>query len=355
MPGRNERTKKRTCITALLCATAFLLAGCAAAKEPQRYEQTFFDVFDTVTMVVIYDTSETDAAARIQEAHELLTEYHRLYDIYHTYDGMNNLCTVNENAGAAPVAVDEKILDLAAFAKDMDALTDGRLNVAMGSVLAIWTDYREAGLEDPDNAALPPMELLEQAAEHMDIDDIVIDRAAGTLYLADADMRIDVGAIAKGYAVEQVMEQMKSEGVTSMLLSAGGNVCAIGTRPDGTNWQVGIQDPYSGGYLKVVNVDGRSLVTSGTYERYYTVDGEDYHHIIDPATLMPSTYYDSVSVLTEDSGLADALTTGLFSMPLDEGMALVESLDGVEALWVSQDGTQTQSGGFSAFATDYES
>jgi len=151
-----------------------------------------------------------------------------------------------------------------------------------------------------------------------------------------------------------VMEQMESEGVTSMLLSAGGNVCAIGTRPDGTNWKVGIQDPYSGGYLKVVNVDGQSLVTSGTYERYYTVDGVDYHHIIDPATLMPSTYYDSVSVLTTDSGLADALTTGLFSMPLDEGMALVESLDGVEALWISQDGTETQSSGFSAFATDYE-
>ena len=311
-------------------------------------------MFDTVTTVVIYDTSEKAASAHIEEAHALLTEYHQLYDIYHAYDGIDNLYTVNENAGKTPLAVDERILDLVAFAKEMYALTDGTMNVAMGDVLAIWTDYREAGLEDPDNAALPPMELLKQAAEHADIDDIVIDRDAGTLYLADADMRIDVGAIAKGYAVEQVMEQMESEGVTSMLLSAGGNVCAIGTRPDGTNWKVGIQDPYSGGYLKVVNVDGQSLVTSGTYERYYTVDGVDYHHIIDPATLMPSTYYDSVSVLTTDSGLADALTTGLFSMPLDEGMALVESLDGVEALWISQDGTETQSSGFSAFATDYE-
>lgn len=311
-------------------------------------------MFDTVTTVVIYDTSEKAASEHIEEAHALLTEYHQLYDIYHAYDGMNNLYTVNENAGITPVAVDEKILDLVAFAKDMDTLTNGRMNVAMGTVLAIWSDYRQAGLDDPDNAALPPMELLEQAAEHANIDDIVIDRAAGTLYLADADMRIDVGAIAKGYAVQQVMEQMKSEGVTSMLLSAGGNVCAIGTRPDGTNWKVGIQDPYSGGYLKVVNVDGQSLVTSGTYERYYTVDGVDYHHIIDPATLMPSTYYDSVSVLTADSGFADALTTGLFSMPPDEGMALVESLDGVEALWISQDGTETQSSGFSTFATDYE-
>ena len=311
-------------------------------------------MFDTVTTIVIYDTSERAASAHIKEAHALLTEYHQLYDIYHAYSGLHNLYTVNESAGIVPVAVDERILDLVAFAKDMDTLTNGRMNVAMGGVLAIWADYRQAGLDDSDNAALPPMELLEQAAEHANIDDIVIDRAAGTLYLADADMRIDVGAIAKGYAVQQVMEQMESEGVTSMLLSAGGNVCAIGTRPDGTNWKVGIQDPYSGGYLKVVNVDGQSLVTSGTYERYYTVDGVDYHHIIDPATLMPSTHYDSVSVLTVDSGLADALTTGLFSMPLEEGMALVESLDGVEALWISHNGMQTPSSGFSAFATDYE-
>lgn len=311
-------------------------------------------MFDTVTTVVIYDTSEESASARIRETHELLTEYHQLYDIYHAYDGINNLYTVNESAGKAPVAVDGRILDLVLFAKEMYTLTDGRLNIAMGAVLAVWADYRDAGLDDPDNAALPPMDLLERAAEHADIDDIVTDRDAGTLYLTDAEMRIDVGAIAKGYAVEQVMEQMKSAGVTSMLLSAGGNVCAIGTRPDGTNWKVGIQDPYSGGCLKVVNVDGRSLVTSGTYERYYTVDGVDYHHIIDPATLMPSTYYDSVSVLTADSGLADALTTGLFSIPLDEGMALVESLDDVEALWISQDGVQTQSSGFAAFATDYE-
>jgi thiamine biosynthesis lipoprotein len=350
----DKETKHIFSIIAIACVTVFLIGGCtAASKEPQRYEQTFFDVFDTVTTIAVYDTSETSTSQQINEAHALLTECHQLYDIYSAYDGINNLYTVNESAGILPVAVDERILDLVAFAKDMYALTDGTLNVAMGSVFTIWSDYRQSGLDDPDNATLPPMELLEQAAQHADIDDIVIDREAGTLYLADASMRIDVGALAKGYAVELVMAQMESEGVTSMLLSAGGNVRAIGTRPDGTSWKVGIQDPYSGGYIKVVNVDGKSLVTSGTYERYYTVGGVDYHHIIDPATLMPSTYYDSVSVLTADSGLADALTTGLFGMPPDKGKALVESLDGVEALWISQDGTETQSSGFSTYATDY--
>ncbi|MPN13471.1 FAD:protein FMN transferase [bioreactor metagenome] len=91
------------------------------------------------------------------------------------------------------------------------------------------------------------------------------------------------------------------------------------------------------------------LVTSGTYERYYTVDGKRYHHIIDPNTLYPSAYYDSVSVLCADSGLADALTTGLFSMPLEQGQAIVASLDGVEAFWILPDGTQVMSAGFGAF------
>ena len=156
-------------------------------------------------------------------------------------------------------------------------------------------------------------------------------------------------SIGKGYAAEQVTKAMRESGVTSMLLSIGGNVCSIGTRADGTAWQVGIQDPYSDGTLCAVQVSGQSVVTSGTYERFYTVDGKRYHHIIDPETLLPSTYYDSVTVISENSALADALTTGLFCLPLAQGQALVASLDGVEAFWVLPDGTTAQSSGFSAY------
>lgn len=339
-----------------LTALAFLcvsLLGCAdRSVAPARYEQVFLDVFDTVTTVVLYANSQVDATARFSELHTLLLEYHRLYDIYHTYDGLNNLCTVNRNAGAAPVVVDSKILDLIEYAKRMDALTNGRMNIAMGNVLQLWQDYRDAGIDDPDHAALPPQEALETASEHSKIDNIVVDRAAGTLSISDAQTRIDVGAIGKGYAAQQAIDAMKSEGVTSMLLSIGGNVCSIGTRPDGTPWKVAVRDPYSDGNLCVTQVDGQSVVTSGTYERYYTVDGKRYHHIIDPATRMPSTYYDSVTVISADSALADALTTGLFCMPIDEGQTLVASLDGVEALWVLSDGSTAQSGGFSAYLAE---
>ncbi len=332
--------------------SGMLLSGCAIDQSPKRYETVFLDVFDTVTTVILYDTDENSANARFDELHALLLEYHQLFDIYHAYDGMNNLYTVNQNAGIAPVSVDARILDLIEYAKEMDTLTNGRMNIAMGGVLALWQSYRDAGLDDPDNAALPPMEELEAANAHANIDSIIVDRTAGTLYVSDPEMQIDVGAIAKGYAAEQAVAAMKADGVSEMLLSVGGNVCSIGTRLDGTGWKVGIQDPYSDGTMCAVQVAGQSVVTSGTYERYYTVNGVRYHHIIDPATLMPSTYYDSVTVVSENSALADALTTGLFCMPYEEASALVESLSGVEALWVLPDGSQRQSSGFSAYLAE---
>jgi len=333
-------------IALLLCVA---LLGCAANRQPKRYEQVFFDVFDTVTTVILYDESESRANERFDELHTLLQEYHRLYDIYHTYEGLNNLANVNEQAGKAPVAVDSRILDLIDYATEMDVLTGGRMNIAMGGVLDLWLQHREAGLNDPDHAALPPMDQLEAANTYSLPENIVVDRTAGTLYLTDKQTQLDVGAIGKGYAAQKITEAMQQNGVTSMLLSIGGNVCSIGTRADGTPWQVGIQDPYSDGNLCAVQVSGQSVVTSGTYERFYTVDGKRYHHIIDPATLLPSTYYDSVTVISDDSALADALTTGLFCLPLAQGQALVASLDGVEALWVLPDGTTAQSDGFSAY------
>lgn len=345
---KQGNTIKRIALCALLLP-GLLLGGCAASAPLMRYDQVYFDAFDTVTKIVLYDTDDTRANETLKRIDALLEEYHQLYDIYHTYDNINNLANVNQNAGIAPVKVDDRILDMVEYAIEMDRLTHGNMNIAMGSVLEIWQSYRDAGTAAPESAALPPMDALERANKYADIGNIVIDRAAGTLYLTDPKTQLDVGAIGKGYAGQQIIETLRKEGVTNLLLSIGGNVCSIGTRPDGTGWKVGIQDPYAEGNLCVVAVSGQNVVTSGTYERFYTVDGVRYHHIIDPGTLMPSTRYDSVTVISSDSALADALTTGLFCMPIEDGMALIERLPDTEALWVLSDGTQRQSSGFSAF------
>ncbi|MEG0996289.1 MAG: FAD:protein FMN transferase, partial [Clostridia bacterium] len=140
-------------------------------------------------------------------------------------------------------------------------------------------------------------------------------------------------------------------GVTNALLSIGGNVRTIGTHADGTDFRVAVENPdkhAENQTLLTLNLHDLSLVTSGSYQRYYTVAGKAYHHIIDPDTLMPSAYFWAVSVITQDSGLADALSTALYNLPIEKGKALIDGLDGVEVLWVANDGTLIESDGFSA-------
>lgn len=332
-----------------------LLPAMSALGETTRYKSSFFDVFDTYSEIIVYAQSEADAQTVLQNAHAELLAYHQLFDIYNTYDGINNLKTVNDQAGQSPVTVDQRIMDLLVFAKDMYTQTDGRMNIAMGSVLSIWHDYRTAGIDDPDHAALPGMEALQAAAAYTDITHLILDDEANTVFLEDAGMRLDVGAVAKGYAVERVAQQMIANGVTSALLSIGGNVRAIGTRGDGTSWRVSVQNPdltAADQTLTTVDLMNLSLVTSGSYQRYYTVDGQTYHHIIEPDTLMPAAYLWAVSVVTEDSGLADALSTALFTLSIEEGQALLQRFPGVEVLWVTLDGTLVRSEGFSTLTAE---
>ncbi len=344
---------------ALLTAVLLLLGGltgCGGKGTAGRYEIQYVDLFDTVTTLIAYADDRASFDRWAADVHAALLEYHRLYDIYNEYEGVTNLCLVNRKAAKAPVTVDSRILGLLEMGKQAGEETGGKVNVAFGAVLSIWKAYREEGSADPANAVLPSRESLREAAEHIDPADIVIDWDASTVFLADPLLKIDVGAVGKGYAAEQVARQMTERaeeyGVSSALLNLGGNIRAVGGRADGTPWRVGIQDPKraeTGGLLMRVGLDGgEALVTSGDYQRYYTVDGKRYAHIIDPDTLTPPEYVSSVSVLCPDSGRADALSTALFLMPAEQGRMLVESLPDVEAVWVEKDGTVTYSAGFEA-------
>jgi len=340
---------------AVVFLAAALLQFVGVKKEPVRYKDSFFDVFDTYSEITVYAETEAAAKAIAEQAHAELLVFHRLYDIYNDYEGLTNLKTVNDLAGTAPVAVDGRIIGLLTFAKEMARETGGRMNVAMGSVLKLWHDSREAGLADPENAALPDGAALLAAAAHTDIDNLILDPDASTVYLADPAMRLDVGAVAKGYAVEQVAQQMTDDGVTSALLSIGGNVRAIGPKADGTLWRVNIQNPdltAENQSLTTLDLADLSLVTSGSYQRYYTVDGKQYHHIIDPDTLYPAEAVWAVSVIAQDSGVADALSTALFTLPVEQGRALLDGFAGVEALWVNLDGTVERSDGFAALVNE---
>lgn len=338
--------------TGFMMLAGLILSGCSRAPHLTRYDAQFLQLFDTITSIVGYAEDKETFTAYAQELYDELEQYHQLYDIYKNYDGINNLKTVNDNAGIEPVVVDPKIIDLLEYSREMHGKTGGGFDVAMGSVLSIWHAYRTEGIDNPGEAKLPPENELKKAAEHMDFNDVIIDKEASTVYLADPEMSLDVGAVAKGYATEMACRKLEADGLKYALVSVGGNVRAIGTRDDKSKWKVGIQNPDLSSetkYLHTVEMEDMSLVTSGSYQRYYTVDGVRYHHIVKPDTLMPWNEYDSVSILSTDSGMADALSTAVFNMNQKDGEALIESLDGVEAMWLYPDGTEAYSSGFQAY------
>lgn len=338
--------------TATLILLLVLLCGCTAAPAKpddtglNRYEATFLTLFDTVTTIVGYAETEEAFTDTAQAFHDELLEYHQLYDIYNEYEGINNIKTINDHGWEHPIKVDQRIIDLLLFSKELYTQTEGRVNIAMGSVLRLWHDARETGIADPSRAALPDQAALEQAAAHTDIDSIQIDVEESTVFLSDPEVKLDVGAIAKGYAVEQVCRNTPS----GLLISVGGNVCPTGPKPEsGQPWVVGIQDPEDPEqYLHTIYVEDVSVVTSGDYQRYFTVDGVPYHHIIDPDTNYPAGYWRSVTILCRDSGVADALSTALFTLPQEEGQALLDAFQ-AEAMWARQDGTILYSPGFQAY------
>lgn len=335
----------------LITGTCFV----SCRQSDQKFTEYSFDYFDTVTTITGYAKDQTEFDTVSREIFALLGEYHRLFTIYHRYDGMENLCTINELVDGVhrTVTVDQRIIDMLLYAKKAYELTDGKVNVAMGSVLSVWHDYREEGMNEPWNAKLPPIEQLREAAKHTDITKMQIDEQACTVTLLDPQMRLDVGAIAKGYAVEMVAQHMEQKGITGYVINVGGNVRTLGAKPDGSGWTVGVENPdeNASDYLACLQLSGQSLITSGSYQRYYLVDGERYHHIIDPATLMPADHFVSVSIVCDSSADGDALSTALFCMTYEQGLALIESLEGVEAMWLTVDGEQYYSSGFSNYQT----
>lgn len=355
----------------ILTATLILafMTGCQQngnSEQPptevyEKYQTTFFsepgsELFNTTITVVGYAKSEDEFKNYMEILHARMLGLHKLYDKYNDYEGINNIKTINDYAGVKPVEVSKDLIDLILFCKKQYEEIGEKTNIAMGSVLKIWHDYREEGKDNPD-AKIPPMDKLLEAREHTDINKVIVDVENSTVYLDDPLMSLDVGAVAKGYATELAVQEIMREGFTSGIISSGGNIRAFGQPMDGIRdkWGVGIQDPDVSSYadasernLDVIFLTDASVVTSGDYDRFYKVGDMVLHHLIDPDTLMPGDYFRAVTIVTENSGMADFLSTIVFLLPFEEGKELVESLDNTEALWIFKDRTVEATEGMKA-------
>lgn len=337
-----------TALLLLICLTG--LAGCQAETQ-NRYSGYFMDTFDTVITLIGYTDSREHFDQVLGQVEARFTELHEIFDKYHAYEGVNNLYTLNRQASQGPVTVGPDMMALLKQTLSWQSKFPGTVNIALGTVLGLWHDAREAALSDPANACLPTQAELEAAAAHTDSDSILLDEEAMTIFFTDPLVQLDLGAVAKGYAAERVVQEILLPQMPSFILNAGGNVRAGDPPADGRKaWGIGIQDPaapiYSASESKeVLYFADTSLVTSGTYQRFFEKDGVRYHHLISPVTLQPANACESVTIVTEDSFLADFLSTACFLLPYEESRALADSLPGVEALWIFADGSTAMTEG----------
>lgn len=335
----------------LVLIAALTLAACTPNTQSnalQRFSnQTVEGGFDTIITIIAYTNTQQEFTKYYDLMKDEFYRYHQLYDKYNSYDGVNNIYTINQQAGIAPVVVDQAIIDMLLLSKEWHEKSNGLFDVTLGAVLKVWHNYRENGLIDNQNgleAAIPDLATLQEAKKCTGWEFIEIDEQAKTVYINDACASLDVGGVAKGYATEMVASKLASEGLKYAVINAGGNVRTIGNRGDNQPWAVGIESPDMGlsDSLDTIRLPKTgSFVTSGDYQRFFVgPGGVTYHHLIDPNTLQPGRNMRSVTVVMEDSGLADIISTILFLETYEEGVKLIESLQErypeqvIGAIWV---------------------
>lgn len=327
----------------------------STASTPATYEPfdaTTLSYMDTLIRLVGYANSQ----ASFNGARDaVFAEAKRLHQLFHSlegFEGVNNVYTINQMAGIAPVVVDPLLLELIQLGIEAYEWTGGALNIALGPVLEVWHQHRHANV-----ASVPDMALLQAQHQYTDIRDIMIDEEAQTVFLAHEHMQLDLGAIAKGKAVDLMFEVAQNSGLEALFLYVGGDI-RLGARriSTGNLWSTGVSHPdYPDDLTRLVDIvrlEHHSIVTSGDYQRFFFHEGVRYHHIIDPSTLMPSTYFRAVTVLHPENIMANILSTAFMIMPPESAFELATRL-GAEALWIRYDGALMVTPGYSRFSDHF--
>lgn len=321
---KNNIIKK---LSAVLTASALLLTGCSGAKSSTQTDQdlTYTDMlFDTVIKIQILDPADESILDGLKK---LCEKYDTMFSITNTDSELYKL----NHANGQPFTVSSETANLIQEGIHYSELSGGAFDLTIEPVSALW-DFKA------DKPTVPSSDAIAQAVSHVDY--TKIDIQDNTVTLEDPEAGIDLGAIAKGYTADQVKTYLKKQGIKHAIINLGGNVDVIGTKPDGSKYNIGIQKPFdeSGEAITSVQLKDQTVVTSGIYERYFKKNGKLYHHILDPRTGYPceNNLY-SVSIITDSSTKADALSTTCFLLGYEKGMELIQSMDGVEAIFITDD------------------
>lgn len=307
----------------LLISAALLLSGCSELTKTQS--QVYTDtLFDTVVRVEILDGVDDDV---LKGCENICKKYHAMFSNKLEDSEISQI----NNAGGNPVEVSDETITLLKKAIYYGDLSNGAFDVTIAPVSNLWDFHAET-------PAPPSPEAINEAVSHVDYKNIFID--GNTVRLLDPYAAIDVGGIAKGYIADILKKYLNEHGVKHAIINLGGNVLAMGSRLDGSDYNIGIQKPFdmTGEAVTSVRISNKSVVTSGTYQRYFEADGKLYHHILDPHTGSPcENSLNSVTIITNSSLTADALSTTCFLLGYDKSMRLIEQLDNVDAVFITKD------------------
>jgi thiamine biosynthesis lipoprotein len=316
-------------ISLILALTACSPSSEQNIKQIEAVTKTNF-IMGSIAKITVYaedldDSAFSQSFQRIQEIEDKMTINKNTPE--------SEIIKLNNLAGEDFVQLSPDTFFVLEKGKYYSRLSGGKFDITIGPIVKLWNI-------DTENATIPSSEIIQQKLPLVDFTKLELNKANYKAGLLEKDMIVDLGAIAKGYAADEVAKILSSKGIKHALINIGGNIQTIGTKPDGSYWRLGLQDPYKpkNEYMAIVKLNNQSLVSSGTYEKFLEIDGEKYHHLIDPQTGYPAeTELVSVSIITESSIDADALSTSVFLLGLEDGMNLVENLAGVEAIFVTSD------------------
>lgn len=314
-------------ITIILASSLlFGTVGCTSSKNEGPISRT--ELFmGTAIKVTLYDSNREDI---LDKVFKKVIEIEDLVSINKDNTEIYNL---NKNSGIKPVKLSDTSFNIIKKGLEYSEISKGEYDISIGPLVKLWS----IGLPE---AKVPTKKEIDEIIKYIGYSDIEINNSKKEVYLSKKGMQLDLGSIAKGYAADEIVKLLKNEGVKKAIIDLGGNIYALGKKNKDKNWTIGIQNPFDdrGNAIGTIEVSNKSVVTTGTYERFIEKDGIKYHHILNPKTGYPyKTDIAGVSIVADKSVDADALSTLIFTKGLEKGLELVESIDGVDAVFVMND------------------
>lgn len=301
-------------------------------KEEEKPNKTINSQHFFLNSILTLNINDTDVdkdkiSAKVQE------KVQELEDKFTLNSSESEVSKINQNAGISPVKVSDETFYVIESSLKYSELSDGKFDISVGDLVKLW------GI-DTENEKVPTEDEIKESLKKIDYKKIILDENEKTVFLEDKGMVIDLGAIAKGYVADVINDILKENGVKSAIVNLGGNVYAYGSK-NGADFKVGIRDPFSqdpNTYLGIFSGQDVTVVTSGVYERFFEKDGQRYHHILSTSTGYPvDNGLVATTIITKNSMDADALSTTVFALGLQDGLHLIEQMDGVDAIFITND------------------